>query len=222
MKTIKDIIGNHKGRSGLVICAGSSVRDYKDRIYDFMRRNNTVTIGINNVVDLYSPEYHLWTNTKRFRDYGDKIKYTTNLMIGQNISIKLVREVLKMARYTKEYTLVNYTDQDGIPIGYKNGKIYGHYRTAGCLAIMILHMMGITDLNIVGMDGHTLHDYDKIKSGEINHHCYDEDYVPFPNDVCVAKDELIVKILTSLQDFGIRFNILTPTVYEQFSKVRFS
>lgn len=212
METIKNLINIKKDRIGLVICAGSSVKENKKQIDQFIKEKNPVTIGINNISHLYKPEYHLWTNTKRFRNFGHKTHNDSKLLLGSNISIKVIKEVIG----NRKYTLINYTDQEGIPIGYKKGKIYGHYRTAGCLAIMILHLMGVSKINIVGMDGHTIHEYEDIKSGKIQHHCYEENYIPYLEDMCIKKDKLIDKILNSLKNYGINFKILNPTIYENF------
>jgi hypothetical protein len=115
------------------------------------------------------------------------------------------------------YTLINFTDmKEGVPIGYSKGKILGFYRTAGNLSIMIAHLMGAKDVNIVGMDGHTFYDYEDIKSGKKSHHCYEEDYKPFTKEACIKKDQVVTRVLTNLTDYGIDLKILTPTVYKKF------
>ncbi len=213
MKTIKDLINIKKDSIGLVICAGLSIKKNKKQINKFIKENNPVTIGINNISHLYKPDYHLYTNTKRFRTFANKINKDSKLLLGSNISIKIIKEIIG----NKKYTLINYTDREDISIGYKKGKIYGHFRTAGNLAIMILHLMGISKINVVGMDGHTIHNYNDIKSGKIQHHCYEENYIPFTKDICIKKDLLVNKILGNLKDFGINFKILTPTIYKNFN-----
>lgn len=212
MKTIQNLINTKKGKTGLVICAGVSIKQYNNQIKKFIEEKNPVTIGINNISHLYKPEYHLWTNTQRFRTFGKNINKESNLLLGSNISIKVIKEIIG----DRKYTLINYSDKEGIPIDYKNGKICGHFRTAGCLSIMILYLMGIEEINIIGMDGHTIHKYKDIKSGKIKHHCYEENYIPFTEDICIGKDKLVNKILNSLKDFGINFKILTPTIYKKF------
>ena len=86
----------------------------------------------------FTPDYHLWTNTQRFRTYGKNINSNSSILLGSNISLKVVNEIIK----SKDYILINYTDQKEIPINYRKGKICGYYRTAGCLSIMIAHLMG--------------------------------------------------------------------------------
>ena len=138
MDTIKNLINVHQKRMGLVICSGYSIKEQKSQIDNFILKYDPITIGINNMNDFWIPQYHLWTNTKRFRNYGNKINKESKLLLGCNISIKIIKEVIGK----RQYSLINYTDKEGIPVGYKKGKINGHFRTAGCLSIMILHLMG--------------------------------------------------------------------------------
>jgi len=211
MKTIKNLVNSEKGRTGLVICAGSSIKTYKPEINKYIKETNPVVIGINNISHLYTPEYQLYTNTQRFRNFGQNINNKSKILLGSGISIKLVKEIIG----NRDYTLINFTDKKRIPIKYSKGKIVGHFRTAGCLAIMILHLMGVKKVDIIGMDGHTFHNYRDVVSGSKSHHCYEEDYKPFSKEICVDKDALINRILNSLTEYGIKISILTPTVYDK-------
>jgi len=213
MKTIKDLINIKKGKKALIVCAGSSVRDEKKNIKKFLTREDPFVIGINNITEYFTPQYHLWTNTKRFRTFGHNTTKMSHLLLGAGIHLKTVREVIG----SRDYTIINFTDmKPGVPLGYKNGKIFGFFRTAGNLAIMIAHLMGASEVNIVGMDGHTIHKYEDVKSGRKAHHCYDEDYKPYEKDVCIKKDYIVTGVLDSLRKYGIDLKILTPTVYKNF------
>ena len=77
--------------------------------------------------------------------------------------------------------------------------------------------MGIKKIYIAGMDGHTIHNYDDVKSGKKKHHCYEEDYIPFEKDVCIKKDQIITNVLTNLRKAGVDLKIITPTVYKEFA-----
>jgi len=213
MKTIKDLINMHRGRRALIICVGSSVKEYRNKIDTFILEEKPFIIGINNMTGFFMPDYHLWTNTKRFRTFGKNIYPESELLLGAGIHLKTIREVLGPV----DYTLINFTDmKEGVSIGYKKGKILGFYRTAGNLAIMVAHLMGATDVSIVGMDGHTFYDYEDIKSGEKKHHCYEEGYKPFTKEICIKKDQVVTGVLETLENYGINLKILTPTVYKKF------
>ncbi len=213
MKTIESLINRHKGRRALIIAAGSSIREYENKIEKFILEEKPIVIGINNITDFFIPNYHLWTNTKRFRNFGKNILHESEILLGAGIHLKTVREVLGPV----DYTLINFTDmKEGVPIGYEKGKILGFFRTAGCLSIMIAHLMGCKDVSIVGMDGHTFHNYKDVQAGVKSHHCYKENYKPFSKEMCIKKDQIIVGVLSSLKNYGINLKILTPTIYKEF------
>jgi hypothetical protein len=213
MKTIEDLIGTREGEKALVICAGSMVKEHYQQIFDFVCDNKPFIIGINNITHLFSPDYHLWVNTKRFRNFGKNSLKSSKLLLGKGIHIKTIREVIGK----RDYYLINFTDmKPGIPLGYKKGKIMGFFRTGGNLAVMIAHLMGASEVNIVGMDGHTLYPYEDVKSGKRPHHCYDENYKPFDKDLCIKKDKITTGVLQDLTNYGIKLKILTPTVYKEF------
>jgi len=213
MKTIDDLIGAHEGEKALVICAGSSVKTHRKEILEFIKRETPFIIGINNITHLFVPDYHLWVNTKRFRNFGRFSRKKSQLLLGKGLHIKTIREVIGNI----EYHLINFTDmKPGVSLGYRKGKILGFFRTGGNLAVMIAHLMGASEVNIVGMDGHTLNPYNEVKSGKKPHHCYEENYVPFDKDLCIKKDQITTGVLKDLRDYGIKLRILTPTVYKDF------
>lgn len=213
MRTTEDLIGKHKGREILIVCAGSTVKKYNHKIKEYIKKYNPIIFGINNTTDYFIPNYHLYTNTKRFRNFGHKIHKKSQILLSYGLNLKLIKDTIG----SREYTLINFTDmKEGVPIGYRKGKIFGFYRTAGNLSIMISHLMGSSNITIVGMDGHTLYNYEDVKSGKKSHHCYDEKYVPFPLDICKKKDGITKGVLQSLKNYGVQFRILTPTVYKNF------
>jgi len=216
MRTVEDLIGLIKGRDIIIIGAGSSIQKYYNQINKFIKDNDVVTFGINNMTHYWTPYLHLWTNTQRFRSYGKNISPESKLLLGQNIPLKLINSVIG----NHEYFLINYTDMNkNIPIGYRNGKIYGYYRTAGCLAVMIAYLMGAEKISIVGMDGYTLYDKDKLMSFEKSQHCYGKGFTDTADyETCIKKDIEINNVLCSLKACGIGFNILTPTKYREFYK----
>lgn len=223
MKTIEDLIGIHNDKKGLIIGAGSSILENKNNIMDYVYTTGLITIGINNITDIIIPKYHLWTNTKRFITYGSSINKSSHILFGSNISLETIRDKLGSRGFSfyKEnpITIINYKDKEGTSIGFEKNRILGYYRTAGCLAIMILHLMGCSEINIVGMDGYTLHGEKDIEIGKKSQHCYGTGLTDTTTwDICVKKDILINEVLNSLKEYGIDFNIITPTKYTKFFK----
>lgn len=213
MNTINNLVQTMKGEKALIIGAGSSVKKYKWQINDYIKFTNSFTIGINNMTKYFIPNYHLWTNTQRFRTYGKNINEHSKLLLGSNISLKVIKEIID----SKDYTLINYIDKEGIPIKYTKCKISGHYRTAGCLAIMVAYLMGSNDISVVGMDGYTQHNLEDLTIGNKSQHCYGNGFTDTATwDTCVKKDRIINNVLHSLKNYGINFKIITPTKYGEF------
>lgn len=213
MKTIRNLVGKEKGKIGLIIGAGASIRDHQTEIDNFIEKTKPVTIGINNMSAFWTPDYHLWTNNQRFRTFGVGVKTGSKLLLGSGISLKIIKEIIG----NKKYTSIFYSDRKGLPIKFDDYMIYGYFRTAGCLAIMIMHLMGVKEINIVGMDGYALHKKSDILSNKKSQHCYGMGFTDTASwGACLTKDNDIHKILQNIQNYGIDFKILTPTVYRDF------
>lgn len=212
MRTIKDLINKEKGRSALVVGTGSTIKEKKDAISSFIKKTNPFIVGVNNMTEFWVPDYHVWTNNNRFRTYGKNISPKSTLLLGSNISIKIINKVIG----SMDYVVLERVDREDLPIKYENGVIYGYHRTAGCTSITIAHLLGAEEISVVGMDGHTLHNYEDVKSGVRDHHFYDENYTPYSSEIRIKKDKIVGGVLQSLEDYGINFKILTPTKYRRF------
>ena len=210
MKKLKHMLGAEKGKEVLIIGAGGSISKYRSSILKFIKQSGVSTIGVNNMVDLVVPKYHVWTNSRRYRKFRSCINTSSILMMGANLN-----RVSKRHRSLKDVRL-KYVDQLGIPINYRRGRIEGHFRTAGCLSIMIAHIMEAKSIYIVGMDGYTYRSKKELQAGH-GQHFYGTGYTDGSSwRGCVAKDRLVYKSLRMLRKHGIQFSILTPTVFKRF------
>jgi len=212
MKTIKDLIGKEKSKSVLILCTGSTVKEKKKDIDAFIEKEKPILIGVNNLSGFWIPDYHIWTNNGRFRTFGKNINSKSTLLLGSNISLKVINNTIG----ARDYVVLERVDREGVPVDYRNGIIYGYHRTVGCVAITVSHLLGAKEINVVGMDGHTLNSYDDVKDGRKAHHFYNEKYTPYSPEIRIKKDEITSGVLQSLKDYGIDFNIITPTVFKKF------
>ena len=201
-----------KGKNIIVVGAGSTVREYQDKIESFIHNREAVTIGINKITDFIVPKYHIWTNRQRWGAFGSCISRKSELLFGSSIKKQAIHKY-----YKGKVNRLSYTDRDGLKVDYKNGKICGHFRTAGCLAVMVAHVMGAKNIFIVGMDGFTLHREKDVKSGKASHHCYGKGYTDDAGwEACVLKDKLVDQALHNMSDYGVSFKIITPTKFVDF------
>jgi hypothetical protein len=218
IKTIADCIGSEKGKTFLVIGAGGTLREYSEPIKAFIDKYKPLTIAINKMTDFHVPDYHLWTNSQRWEEFGGCISEKSKMMFGSGLPSKLIKK-----HFTGKYIKVDYAASlkkaSLQKIDYKKGFIYGNYRTAGCLAIMIAHLLGASEIFIVGMDGFTLHKREDVEKGLQNQHVYGKGFTDDASwEECVEKDRLVYENLQSIENFGINFRIITPTVFEKFYK----
>lgn len=205
MKDIKD-------KYVVIVGAGRTVIDYKDEILKYISDNNVITIGINLMTSLCIPDYHLWTNRQRYGTQYSCISDKSKLMFGENISDELVRR-----HWKGDFKRINYKNKSTFPISYKDGVIYGNFRTAGILAVMIAYVNGASKIDIVGMDGFTLYSEKELNDEEKSHHCYGSGYTDDADwEKCVGKDKMVDDGLHALKDYGVDFRILTPTKFEDF------
>ena len=121
MNTIKELLGVRKEQGAIIIGAGSSIKEYEKKIDTFIKKENLFIIGVNNMTAFWTPDYHVWTNNQRFRTYGKNIKPESTLLLGTNISLKVVSHIIGSRPYIPLYR----EDREGISIDYKDGKVYG-------------------------------------------------------------------------------------------------
>lgn len=209
-RSMEVIKGSQNGRKAVIVGAGKTVSEYKKRIDQFIERNDAFTIGINNMGSIMIPDYHLWTNKKRWREFGKSVNNRSRLLVGPSISDEQVDSWGK-----KIFARINYLDEIGMPLSIKDGQIQGRFRTAGVLSIIVAHLMGANDIYIAGMDGYTLSPRSDLD--ESSQHCYGRGLSDGSTwEECVEKDEIVNSVLKDVRDFGINFCIITPTVFRDF------
>ncbi len=202
---MRDLLNSRKGENCLLICTGKTIAKYDKKLpYYWDTDNNMFTFGMNSASSAMALNYHLFTNNDRIKNYNSN--YCEDLLIGSHIKTE--------NRPIRDYTLINYTDRDvNEPIGYENGIIKGYYRTSGCLAIMIAHLMGAKKIYIAGMDGFT-YNFD----GNVHFHKDDrnnKNNVKSKKEWLERYDKPVMKVLDNLKEYGCEFKIITPTLFEK-------
>ena len=215
MEYLKDYVGSGENKDFLIVGGGRTIKDYEDKIIDFIKSNSIVTIGINKLLPSIPINYQLWTNKQRYITLKDGVIKESKLMFGCNLD----KRIIKKNYEGEDYICVNYTSQFSEAmkeeIDYKDGKIFGFFRTAGTLAIMIAHIFGANNIYIVGMDGYTLYGKEDLLSKNKHHHCYGEGYTDDANwEKCKKKDDQVDENLKELHSYGVNFKIITPTKFK--------
>ena len=200
----------------LIVGAGGMLRENYSAVGEWVCENHPTIIGVNKMTDFFIPDYHLWTNEQRYQEQRNCIRPESEMIFGKGL-------MQKMPYYVGDYIEVDYGSHPGNKYAFKGGKLYGHYRTAGVLAIAVANVLnlGSRHIYVVGMDGFTLYDEKELKDGKGNHHCYGKGYTDDATyEECKFKDDLVLDGLRKLSTFGINFSIITPTVFNEFYENR--
>ena len=201
IKALKDIEYIYNGRTFVLLGTGKNCAKYRDKIQKFIEKNSAVTIGMNNITDLFIPDFHLYTSNLRYKEYGHKINNKSMKMFGCHIK-KYFREK------HKNHVLIKYTDRKiGEKIEYRNECIYGYFRTSGNLAIMLAHIMGAKSIYCAGYDGFT------NNTDGTTHYYKDKEYELKENKEW--HDRYDIHVFNALDEMSkfIDFKIITPTIY---------
>jgi hypothetical protein len=199
--TFDNLVNKYRRHSFLIVGCGSTLNIYREQLERFINKERPVIITINNPPSWIRPFFNIWTNTGRLKTFWETAEKAPFTLLGS----RLGDDYKKMVG---DYIEVPYTDNMEEKIGYDGHYIRGFYRTAGCLSIMIAHLFGATKTYIAGMDGYML-------KANGNQHCYGSgDTDSSDEKYCEDKDCIIYSVLDSIKAHGIKFKIITPTVYE--------
>ena len=233
-----------KNKHILIICAGSSIVTYRKKIKKFIKQNNVVTFGCNNISHVFIPDYHVWSDSRRYEMFGGNTSKKSKVILGRAIEYKLRK---KHKKVIKKFDVVDFNALrvKMLPI---------HFNTIGCLLMLFLHKKKVGKISVVGMDGYTFYTKEELDNRSGLQHCYDsgikelpKEYGKFINtgytDVinkydedgiyenkkrnrdifykyCKNKDKNVHNTMIELNKYGIKFEILTPTVYTDFYNPR--
>ncbi|HDY87561.1 MAG TPA: hypothetical protein ENH82_05515 [bacterium] len=203
------LIDKHKDRNFLIYCPGKNIREWLVHVNDFVAQNKLITLGTNHITDIVIPDYHIFTNNQKYKEYGRSVDKSSILLLG-HINSTLIKKYKP-----RRYVHVNYTDKGpNESIGYdrNNDVVTGHYRTSGNLSIMLCHLMGGQKIYIAGMSGFTykfdgdVHYYKaKIKNERKSKKEWYKKY-----------DKPVIEGLNEIRRYGVDFAIITPTIYSRY------
>jgi 4-hydroxy 2-oxovalerate aldolase len=201
----------HRGRDFLILANGPTLRDYGPRIEEFIRKYDPIILGANYLSGFFKPDYHAFNNKKRFVDYVDTVDKDSILLLGENLSLDMIREYT--SRPYEKLCFIDELDDFGII----DGVIQSNCRTIAVLLMGVAIVMGAKRIFAVGMDGYTGTD----SAGSF--HFYDEKVEPEERELIVERHrhnqhfiEQIDEYLNGMGKEGV--HIITPTSYRSFYK----
>jgi len=224
---IKKIKGSHI----IVLGSGPSVKRYWDKIKVFIKENDCVIFGCNNIMDFLVPDYHFWGSAKRWKVFGDKVDKKTTIIISKHFSKKLIRQKwkgpIKVFNNVEKVWKIG-SDKKNTPqykrcqVHYTKGKMFGCVRDISTWAIFYAYINGAIKITVVGNDGYTLYAKKDLEEKKYSQHCYGKGNTDgYTYDYCRKKDWDKYKTLKLLYEYGKKkygfgFEIITPTIYDEF------
>lgn len=201
----------HAGADFLVLANGPSLKEHAAEIREFIRRYKPVVLAANYIGGLFTPDYHAFSNKRRFVDYIDTVDKRSRLLVGEHIPPEMVREYTDRA-----YEAVRYDDRDA-PFSIHDGVIGTHCRTISMLLMGVAIVMGAKRIFAAGLDG-----YMGVNvKGQV--HFYDEKDEPEKREVLAERHMSNLRYLEELDEYMFSrkregIHIITPTSYTAFYK----
>lgn len=207
-------LNRHSGRDFLVLANGPTLKEYREKIENFINRYNPIVIGSNYLGGIFVPNYHSFSNKKRFIDYIDTVNKSSRILIS-NVFLE---EFIK--KYTeREYEFVQHLPQLSSDFDISNGVIMTNCRTVSILSIATAIVMGAERIFIAGMDG-----YKQVDSfTEKIIHFYKEPDETRNFEMLMEKHNWNERLLRQMNNYLVSNNkeglcILTPTSHKAFYK----
>jgi hypothetical protein len=215
----------------LVLGSGSTVKTYLAKIMDFIKLNNVITIGCNNINHILTPDYHFWGSIKRWEEFGHLINKKSVFVFSEHFPQKIIkkkwsgpyrtfRHVRRLWKLGSEN--IHSENFKRCRVYDKNGKMFGCFKDVATLAIFWSFIKGATKISVVGNDGYTLYNKDQLNTDNKSQHCYGQGFTDGYNyQYCRSKDWDKYRTLRLLykhckKKYGFGFEIITPTIYDKF------
>lgn len=213
-----------KGRDFLIVALGPSIGEYRDRIYDFISRENLITIGVNNCFDLnINFKYHAFTNRHRFAEYGSMLNNTKAIpLLSPYITRRAIKQIINKDKVKGMEYIMYLSNNDAKFDISQEGIILASCKSVTVLMIAVAIVMGARQIFVVGMDGYS--ELIEHSGGSIHYNASQPKY-----DFKGEKDKFLnhyykleryqTRFLREIREYQVRngklpFKILTPTLYK--------
>jgi hypothetical protein len=156
-----------------------------------------------------------------------------NFHKNKDIILKLKRKNYLFKKYNNK-NIDFFVNKSITHLKISKNFIYGPFETTGSIAIAWAHIEGAKKIEIIGMDGYTFNSKKDLDKGIKNKHSYEKGYsrsCQYDNYSEFIKEKKIndnnynyykkvdkksIRTLFLLKKYGIKFNILTPSVFREF------
>ncbi|MBN1384693.1 MAG: aldolase catalytic domain-containing protein [Elusimicrobia bacterium] len=202
----------HAGRDFLILANGPSLKEHKKEVDKFIKKYNPVIMGANYLGGLFKPDYHAFSNKKRFINYIDQVSESSKLLLSSTFDKDFIQD------YTnKKYETMVHLNRVSNCFKIKEDVITSNCRTVSILLIGVAIVMGARRVFIAGMDGY------KSKENFLskNIHFYKESEEAENFRLLIEKHNWNEALLKSINIFLDKqgkegLHIITPTNHKYF------
>lgn len=206
-------VGRHKGQDFLIIATGPSLREYQDKIREFIAKVAPVVMAGNFIDNMFVPHYHAFVNRKRFCNYAQAINPASKVLLSPHLPKKVIRRFFTGGH--EEIAFENlYPSAEG-NIRVSDGIVYAKGGTIATILMGVAVVMGARNIYVAGLDGYS--------RGSATHHYPEIDNKPLDDLLVVercTKEQLacVRQYLHENEPLNGNVFIITPTVYDTYYK----
>lgn len=204
--------GIHKGRDFLVLGNGPTIKKYKSDIDEFIKKYDPVILGANYLGGLFTPDYHAFSNKKRFANYIDSVDERSRLLLSTSFEESLIKEYV-----SRPFDRLVHLNSSLAEFDIKGGVITSNCRTISILLAAVAIVMGARRIFIAGMDGYK--DEHSFMAHKV--HFYKESEEAESFKILMEKHNMNEQMLNSINSYladkgreGL--HIITPTSHNYF------
>ena len=205
--------GRHAGATALVLGNGPSLDEHGDALRRLIAGKRALTLGANHITPFVHPDYHAFTNRKRFVAYADTIDPDrSRVLLSPYFTEELIRE-----HYRGPYEEIAYVADNDAAFGVRDGIILASGRTVSVLLIGVAAVMGFERILVAGLDGFSGVLEGNAVEGAMYH--AQTDVLKHEHEQYAEIDRYTRRFLAEIRDFLVRmgrepFAIVTPTAYD--------
>lgn len=210
---VPEFADSHKGRNFLIIANGASIVKYRDKLIEFIKEKDCVTIGTNFLNGLFEPDYHCFVSRKRFLKYCFSISHKSTLLMP-SFAGKDIVEVNLPAHRNTFYFDVSLAKDPQSPLF----NAYMHCCLGLNVAVSAIYcavQMGAREIFAAGMDGFG-------NGAQSLEYFYKEADTQEDKKLLVRSYEILSEDLRRIDEYlqakSIPFSIITPTSHTKYYK----
>lgn len=205
----------HTGAVILVLGNGPSLATHRDALLELVADVHPIVLGANHVTPFTVPDYHAFTNGKRFVEYAHTIDPRSRVLVSPYFPKDLVR-----THHRGQFERIAYVADNDARFEIEDGVILAGCRTVSVLLLGVAIVMGAERILVAGLDGFaSVAERGRAAlSSEGLYHAPTSLVVPDEGKY-LEVDRYTRRFLAGIQDYLARagrkpFAIVTPTAYE--------